>query len=376
MAQAQKLLMLGPSLEGRRGVASLVGAWREHGLFERWPITYVATHSPSGAWLRSLPAQAKLFGLALRRFGEELARERRLALHVHAAAREGFWRQGAFLALAPAARGPLVLQLHGGGFERFYDASWEPVQLAMRLALERADCVLVPCESLRAWVRSLARHARVETLPSAGGAWDAARPEPSNVVLYLGRLSAEKGVYDLVEAMAAVRSAAPDARLVCAGEGDHRALSRHAARLGIAEAVKLVGTVGPSGKRALFETASALALPSYSEGMPMALLEAMAAGVPVVASPVGGIPELIADGTSGFLAAAGDKAGLARALKKLLLDRALGARVGAAGRETVRKRHSAERSVGVLESVYAGLGIAGGIEVPEQAPQPRMREAA
>jgi glycosyltransferase involved in cell wall biosynthesis len=146
---------------------------------------------------------------------------------------------------------------------------------------------------------------------------------------------------------------------VCAGEGDRGVVARLAARLGVAEALTLTGALGPSGKRALFETAGVLALPSYQEGMPIGLLEAMAAGVPVVATPVGGIPEVIADGVSGFLAAPGDKAALARLLRKLLLDRALGARIGAAARESVRRRCSPERALAPLEDLYASLGVRG-----------------
>ena len=122
--------------------------------------------------------------------------------------------------------------------------------------------------------------------------------------------------------------------------------------------MKFTGWVGPSGKRALLESAAVYALPSYDEGMPMSLLEAMAAGVPAVASPVGGIPEVVVDGVSGLLAAPGDAATLHRHLRRLLLDRGLGERIGAAGRETVRARFAAERALPKLEEVYAGIGLA------------------
>jgi glycosyltransferase involved in cell wall biosynthesis len=125
--------------------------------------------------------------------------------------------------------------------------------------------------------------------------------------------------------------------------------------------VKFTGWVGPSGKRVLLDSAAVLALPSYSAGLPMALLEAMAAGVPVVASAVGGVPEVVADGISGFLAAPGDCATLSRLLRKLLIDRQLAARVGAAGRETVRARFAPDKALARLEEVYieAGLSLQG-----------------
>jgi len=80
--------------------------------------------------------------------------------------------------------------------------------------------------------------------------------------------------------------------------------------------------------------------------------------VPAVASPVGGIPDVVVDGANGFLAAPGDSATLQRLLCRLLLDRKLAARIGAAGRETVRARFAAEHAVPKLEALYAELGLA------------------
>ena len=195
-------------------------------------------------------------------------------------------------------------------------------------------------------------------------------------MLFLGRLSAAKGIFDLLEAIAALRAAVPDVRLVCAGDGDRAAVARHAERLGIADAVKFTGWVGPSGKRALLESAAVFALPSYAEGLPVGLLEAMAAGVAVVAAPVGGVPEALVDGVSGFFAAPGDRATLTRLLRKLLLDKPLAARIGAAARESVRLRFAPERALARLEEIYADAGLRGAAAVHAEARAPCIKEAA
>ena len=195
-------------------------------------------------------------------------------------------------------------------------------------------------------------------------------------LLFLGRLEAKKGIYDLLDAVAALRAAVPDVRLVCAGDGDRIGVARYAERLGIADAVKFTGWVGPSGKRALLEHAAAFALPSYDEALPVSLLEAMSAGVPVVASPTGGIGEVVADGASGFLVAPGDKAGLERALRRLLIDRELAARVGAAARETARARFAPERALSVLENLYDSLGVSASTGRAPRVRQVPLRKAA
>lgn len=342
------LIMLGAAPGTRGGIATVVEAYRSEGLFRRWPVEYVATHG-DGSPLVALKGAG--------RFAALLAQYRRAVLHVHTRAGAGFWRDATYMAAALAARCPLILHLHGGGFDRFYDRSGAG-QAVVRHFLERALCVAVPSQRMAAWIRSVSPSANATFLPSPvvlGPLQPGARP---NLILFLGRLHADKGIYDLLDAVSQLRSAVPDVRLVCAGGGERAAVAEYAEHLGIGDAVKFTGWVGPSGKRALLESAAAYALPSYAEGMPVSLLEAMAAGVPVVASPVGGIPEVVVDGTSGLLAAPGDSATLQRHLRKLLLDRSLGERIGAAGRETVRARFAAERALPKLEELYAASGLA------------------
>jgi glycosyltransferase involved in cell wall biosynthesis len=346
MSSYSRLVMFGAAPETRGSISAVVETYRAHGLFKRWPIEYLATHGARGA-----ARNAALTLGALRDFALLRARHGRMPVHLHLNARGNTARDTALVAAAIAARCPIVLQLHGTGFERSHGAG------LMRWLLESAACVLTACESQRSWVSRVARDANALCIPNAISSELTTEAPRANLVLFLGRMEAGKGIYDLLEAVAALRIAVPDVRLVCAGDGDRIAVARYAERLGIAEAVKFTGWVGPSGKRALFEAAAAFALPSYDEGLPVSLLEAMAAGVPVVASSVGGVPEVVADGVSGYLVAPGDKASLERALRRLLADRALGQRIGAAARETARLRFAPERALPQLEEIYRALGL-------------------
>ena len=353
------IAMLGVAPETRSGIAALVESYRANGLFKRWPIRYIATSCDG-----TLAQKALLAAKAVRDFGALLVEKRHVVAHVHATAGAGLWRDELFMGAALAAGSPLIVHLHGNGFDR-----------SVRWLLERAAAVCVPCDAMRVWVRSVARRADVLVAPPpvAISVPDVARP---NLILFLGHLEAEKGVYDLLDAVARVRAAVPDLRLVCAGDGDRIGVAHYAERLGIADAVKFTGWVGPSGKRALLEHAAVFALPSYEEALPVSLIEAMSAGVPVVASPVGGIPEVVAEGASGFLVAPGDKGALERSLRRLLLDRTLAARMGAAARETAKARFSPERALPVLESLYESLGVG---SLPARAPRAQpipLRKAA
>jgi len=354
------IAMIGAAPETRGSVAAVVDAYRTHGLFKRWPVQYIASNGDG-----TLAQQGLLTAKAVREFAALLAQQRRMVVHVHASSGPGFWREAAFMGAALAAGCPLVLQLHGNGFDT-----------SSRWFLERAAVVCVPCEASRTWVRSVARRADVMLAPPPVALAVPELPAKPNLVLFLGRLEAKKGIYDLLDAIARLRGAISDVRLVCAGDGDRIGVARYAEQLGIADAVKFTGWVGPSGKRALLEHAAAFALPSYEEALPVSLIEAMSAGIPVVATPTGGIAEVVADGASGFLVPPGDRTSLERALRRLLIDRALNARMGAAARETAKARFAPDRAIGVLENLYESLGVNA---LAERAPQVRpvaLRKAA
>jgi glycosyltransferase involved in cell wall biosynthesis len=356
-----RIAMIGAAPETRSASAAVVDYARAHGLFARWPISYLATHGDGG-----FVDDALLLARAARDFAALLARERRMLVHVHAEPGAGFWRDAAFMVAALAAHCPLVVQLHGQGFDP-----------AVGSLLRHATAVGVSCDAVRLWLRSVARNADVVVLPPPAGV-ASAQPEAAkqNLVLFLGRLEARKGVYDLLDAIASLRAKVPDVRLVCAGDGDRVGVARHAERLGIADAVKFTGWVGPSGKRALLENAAVLALPAYEAGLPVGLVEAMSAGLPVVASPVGGIPEAVVDGANGYLVAPGDRGGLERSLGRLLTDRALAARLGAAARESALRRFAPERALAPLEALYDSLGVSASVEHAPAPTPPALRKAA
>jgi len=340
-----QIAMLGVAPETRSGIATVVDAYRADGLFKRWPLTYIP-----------LDPIAK----AAHAFGSLRAQHQRMVVHAHVS--HGFWREAAFMGATIAVGCPLIVHLHGADFHPGIGAF-----------LKRADVVCVPCEATRVWVRSIVRGADVVVTPPPVASDVPEVATKPNLVLFLGRLEAEKGIYDLLEAVAAVRALVPDVRLACAGDGDRIGVARYAERLGIADAVKFTGWVGPSGKRALLEHAAVFALPSYKEGLPVSLIEAMGAGIPVIASPVGGIPEVVVDGASGYLIGAGDTRNLSRALSRILVDRAQAKRLGDAARQTAHARFSADAALAPLEGLYEALGVS---NIGDRAPRASLQPAA
>jgi glycosyltransferase involved in cell wall biosynthesis len=170
-------------------------------------------------------------------------------------------------------------------------------------------------------------------------------PDRPLEVVFAGRLAAEKRVEDLLRAVAAV----PGARLTVVGDGPRRAaLEAEARALRLDGRVSWLGYVawGPA-LLGVLRRSSVLALPSATEGLPLVLVEAMSQGTPVVATRVGGVPELVEDGVSGLLVEPGRPDELARALRALLDDPALRRRLGRAAILAAR-RHTLEAQLGPL----------------------------
>lgn len=177
--------------------------------------------------------------------------------------------------------------------------------------------------------------------------------DDERVVLAIGRLSHEKGHLDLISAFAGLRTAHPGlvAKLVIVGDGPERnKLETAVSSLGLSERVIFAGH--NNNVRVFYAAADLLALPSHTEGSPNVVLEAMAAGVPIVATAVGGVPEIVEDNESALLVSAGDLSAMATAIARLFTDKELARRLTANASATIAARHTPKSYVNSLMEIY------------------------
>ena len=178
------------------------------------------------------------------------------------------------------------------------------------------------------------------------------------LVLTVGRLDPPKGHRFLLSALVAVRREVPAVTLLVVGEGPSRAeLGAQARALGLADHVRFAGARAEIPE--IFALADVFVLPTLSEGLPVTLLEALAAGVPAVASRIGPVEEVVEDGLTGFLAAPGSSNALASAILRVLNDPAEAKAVGDRGRALAEGQFSARRSAEALGDLYRTLAAGG-----------------
>ncbi len=197
--------------------------------------------------------------------------------------------------------------------------------------------------------------------------YDTDGPRDGNHLLFVGRLAAVKGVPLLLEALAQARQSLPDLRLTLVGDGpDRAALMAQTRAMNLGDAVDFAGYRSQSEVAALLAYSDCLVLPSFAEGVPVVLMEAMAARLPVIASRVGGTAELVEDGVSGHLIAPGDAGALHDAILAVMTgpDRAA---MGQAGRARVE----AEFDINAEAARLARLFQSGPALPPETRPEAR-----
>lgn len=182
----------------------------------------------------------------------------------------------------------------------------------------------------------------------------AAMPVQDRTVVFVGRLDRMKGVHVLIDAFACLVRAMPEARLTVVGDGPERAALQNQCRT-----AGLEGRVVFSGQqddvRPFLHAGAVFALPSFSEGLPGVLLEAMACALPVVAARAGGVEDIVAHGRTGLLVDPGDTAGLATALQQVLADRGVARRFGRAARDHVREHFSITHTAARYLQLYEEL---------------------
>ena len=174
-------------------------------------------------------------------------------------------------------------------------------------------------------------------------------------LIFVGRLAAVKGLPILIEAFARVRALHPEAQLSIVGDGPERgAAEARVASLDLGAAVTFHGSQSSDAVAELLARADVMVLPSFAEGVPVVLMEAMASTLPVVASRVAGVQELVEDGVSGYAVPPGDIETLVARIDTLLSDPGLCARMGAAGRARVIAEFDQRAEAAWLERILAG----------------------
>ncbi|RIJ42062.1 glycosyltransferase family 4 protein [Pontibacter oryzae] len=306
-----KILVVGPSLTRTKGGMATVISDMIRNSYNQPGVSLVhAVSHVEGSFFEKLVTTFKgLYCL--------LTEPKTDIVHIHVASDVSIFRKSLFVYLALFMNKLIVMHVHGGDFDIYYHKCSPMVQYFIRSTFSRCHKILVLSEYWNKFFRQHISSHNVEVLPN--GVYPDEFKTVDNTAgtytdfLFLGKLCQTKGVYDLLAAIDKVinQYKYTHVRFYLAGTGETSKVKEYIQLKGLEEHVQLLGWLDNRQRMAWLQRVGTVVLPSYIEGLPMALIEAMAAGKVVIGSEVGGIPDLVTEG-SGFLMKPGDVDALSR----------------------------------------------------------------
>jgi glycosyltransferase involved in cell wall biosynthesis len=375
MSQSDKaqILVVGPSPPSIGGVETFVQLLLSSRLADKYQLIHIDTTRDRGGQGK----QSKLVLINLYYLARQLAavlvacvRQRPRIIHLPVTSYISFWKGAAFILVGRLFGLKAVAHLHGGHFHEYFASRNRLTRAVIRWSLNQAAVIIVLSESWRRFIQEEIRptvpvRVVVNTVDEmfARHLLSGEKPSPSangrKTVLFLGRLAEYKGVFDLLRAIALVLQERSDLYVVIAGPERYPGIAAQIREVceqeGVSPYVQIPGPATGQDKLDLFLSSSIFVLPSYMENFPYAVLEAMACGLPVIATPVGALPEVVEEGVNGFLIAPGDYRALAERIALLARDGRLCAEMAQANRAKVLERFTPEAAMAELEKVYDEL---------------------
>lgn len=281
-------------------------------------------------------------------------------VHIHTCSYFTFWQNTVDVIIAKYIfRRKVILHIHGASFDRFYLSSSRIKKYALKTILKSTDQIIALSEYWREFFEHTVGLENVITVFNGistsnyqthySARWNGMAHGDINI-LFVGEIGVRKGVFDIEKTVPLISQKTNDFLFTLAGKAPNQYQAKQENRH-----MQYVGEIAGERKYRYYQNADIFVLPSYAENLPLVILEAMASGLPVVATSVGGIPEIIKDGENGFLIQPGDYRGLAEKITYLIEHPDARKEMGRRNRELAIKQYDFSRVVDDLDRIYQSL---------------------
>lgn len=275
-------------------------------------------------------------------------------IHAHPSEFYGFYRYLPYYAVAKLFGKKVIFHIHGGRFDKFYSMQPKRMKALIRKTLQGCDAVI--CLSSH-WkdvfsgfkIKQLFVVTNAVTTPDKNE-YDVT----ATSITFIGFVEDKKGIFDLLSAIKLLIPSHEFILEIC-GSGDDKRLLNTMKQNGLEKYVRFHGWIGEKEKDKILRRTAVFVLPSYAEALPMVLLEAMSYGIPVVTTPVGGIPELIKDVENGMMVPPGNVEMLAKSINILLSDPVLRQKMSASNYLKIRTEYSMLQTTKKLDLIYQSV---------------------
>jgi len=349
------ILMIGPDIMVMGGISTVVKGLLASELSRNNKIILVSSHVDGSKLHKLFIAIVGLIKTFLYFCFKKID-----IVHIHGSDITSSTRKYFYFRLAKIFNRKVIYHFHGASFVEQYRSASAGWQRRIKDFFTGVDLVICLSESWRKAIMEIAPDSKVQVIHNSVSVPSLAEPrlnkgDQTINITFLGLIGERKGVFDLLHVMERLIQEGLDVCLNIGGNGDVDRLMNDLDQKKLKERVLYLGWINGDDKDALLRKTDIFVLPSYGEGMPMAILEAMSYGVPVVSTFVGGIPEVVKDGETGLLFQPGDINTLYDKLKFLITNQVERNSLGLAGRSLIESRFDLTRNVQVIENIYQSL---------------------
>ena len=312
-------LTIATDKNGQGGIATVLNVYESEGFFYDTNSELLISHSTNTRF--GMAGQLFNYLLCIIKLVSKLIIYDVGVVHIHMASRGSYARKSLLIKLIKYFNTKIILHLHGAEFREFYNNECcESKKAQIRTTFNSVDKVIVLSTQWLDWLDTILDDRKKGVVVyNAVPKLEIEKEKTNNFnFVFLGRLGERKGVSDLINAFNGVVKEYPYARLLLGGDGEIKKYQKMVNELGLDECVELLGWVAGDKKINILKQADAYVLPSYNEGFPMGVLEAMSCNIPVIASTAGGIPDAITNNIDGLLIKPGDVESLKMAMNRLI----------------------------------------------------------
>jgi glycosyltransferase involved in cell wall biosynthesis len=330
------------------GIATVVRGYRGSDLEKYYEITYIESYI-DGSRKKKLLKAVKSYFLYI----SLLLRHKPDLVHIHSAFGPSFYRKLPFILLSALFHVPIINHIHGSEFKSFYLDACKTKKTLIRKAYNACSILIVLSNGWKEILSQVVPTEKIRVIENYCLIPEQVkREECRKQVLFLGMIGKGKGCYDIPEVVEMVTREIPNCHFVLAGDGEIEAICQLLQEKHVEEYVLFPGWLRGKGKDRVLRESDIFLLPSYSEGMPMSILEAMGYGLPIVSTDVGAIPKLVQNEVNGFTFKPGDKYGFANSIIALLMSKEMRLRYGDNSRNIVINEYSLESHIQKINEVY------------------------
>lgn len=345
MSNKFKILMIGPDSQG--GITSIIEMYLQNGLPEaEFLSSYI-----SGNRLKHLIHYAKF----LFKYVKKLLNKNNKIIHIHSSSRGSFLRKSIVLYIAKLFGKKTIFHINGSEFNIFYENSPIIVKKIITDVLDKSDIVLAVSKQWQKDLMAKSKNGNIKILynPNSLKRIEEKTLNEDINTLFMGRLGKRKGAYDIIEAAKYLQN--NNVKIIFYGDGEIEQIQKLIDKNNLNNKIELGGWIRGDDIDKAYRNADIYILPSYNEGLPMSVLEAMSYGLPVISTPVGGTPEAVEDGINGFLINPGDYKALAEKIDLLANNKVLRKQMGEESHKIINEKFDIKIILKQLQDMYNEL---------------------